>query len=699
MLLPRSAITLANSRYFTSGLISAVGVALLGFATYAVAGLGPAVALGSGALAVCFADNPAPLRLKMSELLFTSLISTVALALVSASLWLPAVQVGLIPLLGFASGMIAAWGKRALAFSFSVLFISVITLGTPPLASWTAWAAAVALYLAGALLYTGYALLLTRLLRLRTKHQALGELFAQLAQYARWRSQEHGRRGAAVSQAVALLTAVNDTLQNTRDLVLRDLVTEADHALVGRLLQALEIIEALIASQSDVELMLTQYDATAVPDALRDWTRQLADALDAQAMALLRGRPVRPAPADLGRADAAIIDDAVQNMRPRAASAAFEQARMALRTRAADLRRITEVLQADESSTAQQLQHLDLDMFVSPLRYHPRVLLKNLHWHSPILRYSIRLALALLAGGLLSHLLPYGAHTYWVLLTIGVILRPNFSVTRRRIKDRVLGTLLGCGLVAALLTTHPDLWVMAAGVFVSLIFARTFITLNYRFTALSASVNALLLVALLEPGSKFLITQRLIDTLLGAAVAWSFSFVLPRWEARDMQRQMRLLLRAALAYAEAVLDPAKTNDGEYRTRRKALFDALAAVGGLHARMLEEPVQKQRHVQELGACIGHCYVLSAHLATLRVLRAQRGESAPAESVRPLFASTLDGLRACLAPEHAVDCAAWQAPSQPSTPASPVARRLAEIATQAQSIARLTRILLGPPARAA
>ena len=62
MLTPRQVLVLLHGRYFTSGLVSAVGVALFGLVTYAIAGLGPAIALGSGALTVCFADNPAPTR-------------------------------------------------------------------------------------------------------------------------------------------------------------------------------------------------------------------------------------------------------------------------------------------------------------------------------------------------------------------------------------------------------------------------------------------------------------------------------------------------------------------------------------------------------------------------------------------------------------------------------------------------------------
>jgi len=694
MLAPRQILVVVHSRYFTSGLVSAIGVALLALGTAALAGLGAAIALGSGALTVCFADNPAPTRVKRVELLFTSVASTAAFALVSASQWWPPVQIVLIPLLGFCSGLIAVWGKRALAMSFSVLFISVITLGAPAPPGLWPLVATVAQFLLGALLYTAYALLLAHWLRRRTKRQALAELLMQLGEFAHALAANLTAQHGTMDGTVAQITALNDTLQNTRDIVLRDVHDNADRALAARLLLLLEVNEALLASQTDADLILQQFDATPVPDALRQWLQRIAAALDQRADALLRGTAAQTLPARLPCAE--VIDHALQTLRPSQHSAAFDQARMALRASADKLQRITTLLaQLPQSAATGQpdvLRGIDLHAFLSPLRYDPRLLWQSLRWESPILRYAIRLALAMLAAELLLRVLPYHPHDDWVLLTIGVILRPNYSVTRQRIKDRVLGTLLGCVLVAALLSAHPPLAVITAAVFVSLALARTFITLNYRFTALFASVNALLLVSLLEPGSPFLVTLRLQDTLLGAALAWVFSFVLPRWEADDLRRLVQALLHALLGYAQAVLEPQRVSDLNYRRERKRIQDALAAAAGLYARMREEPRQHQRMTAELAACIAHSDILSAHLATLRVLRAQHGDRPPDPVQQQRLRRCLDVLQTCLSPQAAAPCTAPAAQDAADTATE---RRLQEIETEARAIARLSRQILSPP----
>jgi uncharacterized membrane protein YccC len=59
------------------------------------------------------------------------------------------------------------------------------------------------------------------------------------------------------------------------------------------------------------------------------------------------------------------------------------------------------------------------------------MLLVNLRWQSPIFRFAIRVALAV-TGLWIAGLLPYMAHSYWIVLTIVIILKPNFSATKQR---------------------------------------------------------------------------------------------------------------------------------------------------------------------------------------------------------------------------------------------------------------------------
>src|SRR5690606_17777073 len=63
-------------------------------------------------------------------------------------------------------------------------------------------------------------------------------------------------------------------------------------------------------------------------------------------------------------------------------------------------------------------------------------------------RHAVRMATVLGVGYLISFMLDFGAHSYWILLTIMVILKPGFSLTKQRNFQRLAGTVIG-GIVGA----------------------------------------------------------------------------------------------------------------------------------------------------------------------------------------------------------------------------------------------------------
>jgi uncharacterized membrane protein YccC len=62
--------------------------------------------------------------------------------------------------------------------------------------------------------------------------------------------------------------------------------------------------------------------------------------------------------------------------------------------------------------------------FLSQQKYELRMMLSHLRLDSPIFRFALRVAMAISVGLLIGHWLPYAAHSYWIVLTIVIILRP-----------------------------------------------------------------------------------------------------------------------------------------------------------------------------------------------------------------------------------------------------------------------------------
>ena len=72
----------------------------------------------------------------------------------------------------------------------------------------------------------------------------------------------------------------------------------------------------------------------------------------------------------------------------------------------------------------------------------------HLSLDSPVLRFAVRLALAMMAGAVVAQSLGDERHGNWVLLTIAVVMRAGYGLTKQRRDDRVIGTLIGCVLAA-----------------------------------------------------------------------------------------------------------------------------------------------------------------------------------------------------------------------------------------------------------
>src|SRR5690606_404858 len=96
-------------------------------------------------------------------------------------------------------------------------------------------------------------------------------------------------------------------------------------------------------------------------------------------------------------------------------------------------------------NAAQQPQsdETDLSKFITHQRFDIRIFRNNLTLESNLFRHAIRMSCIMGIVYLLSHLLPLGHHSHWILLTILVILRPGFSLSKQRNYQRLAGTVIG----------------------------------------------------------------------------------------------------------------------------------------------------------------------------------------------------------------------------------------------------------------
>jgi uncharacterized membrane protein YccC len=246
--------------------------------------------------------------------------------------------------------------------------------------------------------------------------------------------------------------------------------------------------------------------------------------------------------------------------------------------------------------------------------------------------------LAVSCGLWIADHLPYTAHGYWIVLTIVVILKPNYSMTKHRRSDRLVGTMIGCILTAIILNFIHEPLALLALLFIVTAAAPAFIYIKYRYTAIAASMQILLQINLMIPSSHAVIGERLIDTVLGAAIATAFSYVLPSWEYRALPRLLTAVLQASQKYILASRDmlEGKVNDDfYYRVGRKGFMDSLSLLVSALVRMMDEPPSKQHAVREINRFVVQNYLVAAHVAAMRVLLRRHADGLPREEVNDVL----------------------------------------------------------------
>jgi uncharacterized membrane protein YccC len=295
-------------------------------------------------------------------------------------------------------------------------------------------------------------------------------------------------------------------------------------------------------------------------------------------------------------------------------------------------------------------------------------------------------------GLALTLIFPRFAHANWVLLTIALIMRANYSVTRRRRWDRVTGTLIGCALAVTFINTLPAS-VLLLFIVMSVGTSHAYGQVAYRITAIGASVSSLLLLHFVDPLLHPQFFERIVDTLIGSGLSWAFSYLLPNWERDDLPRTVRGLLAADAVFAEAALVRAPVSQ-RYRLARKKALDAVAQLSGAIRRLADEPNANRRALASLGELLGANYLLASDLSSMPVLVKLRDQDLNAVVADASMAATRDRVVALLNPDGRSEHGDIATPQRESLTGlggnvamEVLARRLNHIEHAARKVARL------------
>ena len=643
------------SHYFYTGLRVATGVIGLTAAVFWLADLRIAMAVCIGALCASLMDLPSPLRHKFNELLACTLVCSAVTLLISlCSPFGPLLNVMLVAV-SFVASMMVVYGKKTLPLQFAALFVMTLTMvqvQTPRQALLHT-----GLFLAGGLAYTAYAMAVSWLLRHRTRQQVLAEALFDLSQYVAIKADCYDLGvdlNGQFTQLVRQQVVLADRQQAARDLLLRGRQGERERRLVQIHFCMLDLYELVLSTHPDYALLRRHQANAPVLALLRGLVAKCARDIETIAYAVTRRQS---APVDLDyQAELQAVDREMQQLEQDSRDGKLPaEALIALRAACNKLREVIDMIgQLHRATQAEPgplpaLPKADMTPFLTQQKYELGLMLSSLRWSSPVFRFSLRVALAVAVGLFVANHLPYVAHGYWIVLTIAVVLKPSYSMTKQRRGDRLVGTVIGCTAAAVLLYLVHSPAVLLAALFVATAAAPTFVTVKYRYTAIAVSMQILIQTNLLLPAGHHVISERLIDTAIGALIATVFSFVLPSWEYRALPRLIQGVLQANQRYIEASRDllQGKTQgDFVYRLCRKRFMDALAGLSAALTRMLDEPADKQHAVDDLNHFIMQNYLVVAHMAAMRLLLRRHADEMEPEQLNAQLQQACDQVWAML-----------------------------------------------------
>ncbi|MDB5777900.1 MAG: protein of unknown function YccS/YhfK [Polaromonas sp.] len=656
----QNALVVALSHYVTNGLSVSLGLVLIMLALFESAGLTAAASAAVGVIVTSLPDVPSPRRRKIMQVLPAPVLGTPLFMLVQLTrqddLLLGGVLVGGT----FLAVMLMAWGKRGGPICFSLLFSMLFSMAAPPMHSPGEVLAHTGWFAAGAGLYLLWAVLTTHLLNRRYRAQLLAECLHSFAGILRTQAQRFGDEPdhqALLEAMLAQQANFADLLQDTRNVVLESPTTRPRQQYAAMLMSLLEARDHQLACDLDLDVLQGRQATAPHLPALQRALNATADELQALSMALLLGRrqaSIRPIP-DLRPQLAGALPP-----RPSAnPSLAPEPMRTDPPDTAALLRNMADRIGHinDEAVKIAAIARGDVapelslvrnqwQLFVSTTKWSAKPLLGQLGWRAPTLRYALRATLAVATGYAVALQLPWATHDYWILITIVVVMRGNLAQTVQRRDARVAGTVLGCLLVMTLLAAHPGAKVLFLIVALSTGLAHAFALRRYLYTTIAGTVSGLLQAHLLLVGLQptFAIGERLADTLLGALLAWLFSYVLPSWERSQIPGLVRRSIQAQSQHAKlalALLGTAQTADVNWRLARREAYDSLSALTLATQRSLAEPRQVRPPLEPLEALQARSYQLLAQLTAVKsLLMLRRGQ--------------LDLAQATPALDHAAQC---------------------------------------------
>lgn len=236
---------------------------------------------------------------------------------------------------------------------------------------------------------------------------------------------------------------------------------------------------------------------------------------------------------------------------------------------------------------------------------------------SALFRHAVRMSLVLCIGYAFIQITGLN-HGYWILLTSLFVCQPNYNATRHRLALRILGTLVGVAVGLPILYFVPSLEGQLILIVITGVLFFAFRNVQYAHATMFITLLVLLCFNLLGEGFEVAL-PRVIDTLIGCAIAWAaVSFIWPDWRFRNLPRVLDQAMNANCRYLDAILEQyhqGRDNRLAYRIARRDAYNRDAELASVVSNMSTEPraTAETREIAFRLLCLNHTF--TSYIAAL------------------------------------------------------------------------------------